>query len=124
MISSAAWTNLTAEMRAVEEGHRCRLSPDGSRLLVKSESNPEVTYTLTVEGYGGFVAVTCDCPAGRGERAPRGLGVAQCKHAALACRRLEREGLARFSGERWVLTAKAAPVAVLVPSDPFEGLPR
>lgn len=124
MPATASYVNLAAEVRAVEAGHHARLDADGRALLVTSDSEPGVTRRVTVEGRMGFVAGTCSCPAGRNRFAPRGLGVAQCMHIALVCRRLEREGLASFDGERWVTTPKAEKAAPVVDDDPFAGLPK
>ncbi len=124
MTTPVAYRNLAAECRAVEHGHNCRLAPDGRSFLVVSESEPGVTRHVTAEGRGGYVAVTCDCPAGRGVLAPIGLGINVCWHGASACRRLEREGLASFDGERWITTPKAEkPSPVIADEDVFRGLP-
>jgi hypothetical protein len=70
---------LAAEVRAVEEGHNARVLPDGS-VLVKSESHP------------GSYRISLPVP---------------CKHAAVAARRLEREGLARWEDGTWRLRDRA-----------------
>ena len=81
---------LAAEIRAVEEGHNARVLPDGS-ILVKAESNPG-SYRVFIRGIDdGVLRFGCDCRSG--EYRPS-LPV-PCKHAALAARRLEREGLDR-----------------------------
>ncbi len=123
MTRPPAFVNLAAECRAVEDGHLARLAPDGKALLVKSDTRPGVTYRVTVSGVNGFVHGTCDCPWGEHAPAGQGLGMATCKHLALACRRLVREGLARFDGERWVLTTRADPEP-MSEEDVFRGLPR
>jgi hypothetical protein len=51
------------------------------------------SYRVRVAGVrGGLLVLGCDCPSG-GYRARLPV---PCKHAALAARRLEREGLARW----------------------------
>ena len=75
---------LAAEIRAVEEGHNARVLPDGS-LLVKAESHPG-SYR------SGEYRTSLPVP---------------CKHAALAARRLEREGLARWEDGFWRLRDRA-----------------
>lgn len=99
--------NLAAEVRAVEEGHLCRVDADRGRFLVKADSW-DGTYELTAQAVGDLVRFSCQpTPAAK---APRGvqrharqvpLGVAPCKHAALVARRLERAGLVRFDGRLW-----------------------
>jgi hypothetical protein len=82
---------LAAEIRAVEEGHNARVLPDGS-ILVKSESHPG-SYRVSIRGMvDGVLRFGCTCRSGEYRSA---LPV-PCKHAALAARRLEREGLARW----------------------------
>ena len=82
---------LAAEIRAVEEGHNARVMPDGS-ILVKAESNPG-SYRVYIRGIDdGVLRFGCTCRSGEYRTS---LPV-PCKHAALAARRLEREGLARW----------------------------
>jgi hypothetical protein len=89
---------LAAEIRAVEEGHNARVLPDGS-ILVKAESHPG-SYRVTIRGVDdGVLRFGCTCRAGEYRTA---LPV-PCKHAALAGRRLEREGLARWEDGSWRL---------------------
>ena len=74
---------LAAEIRAVEEGHNARVMPDGS-VLVKAESHPG--------NYRVIIRPSLPVP---------------CKHAAVAARRLEREGLARWDDGLWRLRERA-----------------
>jgi hypothetical protein len=93
---------LAAEIRAVEEGHNARVMPDGS-ILVKAESHPG-SYRVTIRGLDhGVLRFGCDCRSGQYRTA---LPV-PCKHAALAARRLEREGLARWDDGSWRLRDRA-----------------
>lgn len=95
---------LDAEIRAVEEGHVARVLPDGS-VLVKAESHPG-NYRVRIRRVtNGVVGFSCTCVSGsyRGGRLP-----VPCKHAALAGRRLEREGLARWRNGVWLLRERAA----------------
>jgi hypothetical protein len=93
---------LAAEIRAVEEGHNARVLPDGS-ILVKAESHPG-SYRVTIRGIDhGILRFGCDCRSGQYRTA---LPV-PCKHAALAARRLEREGLARWDDGSWRLRDRA-----------------
>jgi hypothetical protein len=93
---------LAAEIRAVEEGHNARVLPDGS-ILVKAESHPG-NYRVTIRGLDhGILRFGCDCRSGQYRTA---LPV-PCKHAALAARRLEREGLARWDDGSWRLRDRA-----------------
>jgi hypothetical protein len=93
---------LAAEIRAVEEGHNARVLPDGS-ILVKAESHPG-SYRVTIRGLDhGVLRFGCDCRSGQYRTA---LPV-PCKHAALAARRLEREGLARWDDGSWRLRDRA-----------------
>jgi hypothetical protein len=93
---------LAAEVRAVEEGHNARVLPDGS-VLVKAESTPG-SYRVTVRAVDdGILRLGCTCRSGEYRRA---LPI-PCKHAALAARRLEREGIARWEVGRWRLRDRA-----------------
>lgn len=114
MSTTTAEHNLAAECRAVEEGHRCRLDRERGVFLVRSDSRP-VTYELRASGVSGYVVVTCTCPAHR-HGTQRSLGTVPCKHAALVCRRLEREGLARFDGRVWRITSSAERLANEAPT--------
>src|ERR671919_472846 len=79
---------LAAEIRAVEEGHNARVLPDGSGGATRRIA-------------GGLLWFGCTCRSGQYRTS---LPV-PCKHAALAARRLEREGLARWDDGRWRLPA-------------------
>lgn len=93
---------LAAEIRAVEEGHNARVLPDGS-ILVKAESHPG-SYRVAIRGIAdGVLRFGCTCRSGEHRSA---LPV-PCKHAAVAARRLEREGLARWDDGSWRLRDRA-----------------
>jgi len=93
---------LAAEIRAVEEGHNARVLPDGS-ILVKAESHPG-SYRVSIRGMvDGVLRFGCTCRSGEYRSA---LPV-PCKHAAVAARRLEREGLARWDDGSWRLRERA-----------------
>jgi hypothetical protein len=93
---------LAAEVRAVEEGHNARVLPDGS-VLVKAESAPG-SYRVTLRAVNdGILRLGCTCRSGEYRRT---LPV-PCKHAAVAARRLEREGIARWDDGRWRLRDRA-----------------
>ena len=93
---------LAAEIRAVEEGHNARVMPDGS-ILVKAESNPG-SYRVFIRAVDdGVLRLGCTCRSGEYRTS---LPV-PCKHAALAARRLEREGLARWDDGAWRLRERA-----------------
>jgi hypothetical protein len=94
---------LAAEIRAVEEGHNARVLPDGS-ILVKAESHPG-SYRVSIRGIDddGVLRFACTCRSGE----YRSSLPVPCKHAALAARRLEREGLARWRDGTWRLRERA-----------------
>jgi hypothetical protein len=113
------------------------VQPDGS-VLVKSDTRPGKSYRITFAAYGVDEAVVFTCrPEGTASYADdhRDLtgkaGHVACKHAALAARRLRREGLARRTGplfgSLWVLTQRAVDLTAArlpeQPANPFEGLP-
>jgi hypothetical protein len=103
MVTDPAAYALAAELRAIEGGHRTRALPDGS-LLVKSDSQPG-SYRVRVEGVeAGLIVFGCTCPSGD----YRANLPVPCKHAALAARRLEREGLARWADGGWRPRARPA----------------
>jgi hypothetical protein len=82
---------IACEARGLREGHRARALDDGS-LLVKASSG-DGSYRVRVAGVrDGLLVLRCDCPSGD----YRARLPVPCKHAALAARRLEREGLARW----------------------------
>src|SRR6266508_838698 len=93
---------LAAEVRAVEQGHRARLQPDGS-ILVKADSQ-DGSYRVCVHGVErGVLVFDCTCPSGD----YRAYLPVPCKHAALAGRRLEREGRATWQAGNWRLRERA-----------------
>jgi hypothetical protein len=93
---------IAAEIRAVEEGHNARVLPDGS-ILVKAESHPG-SYRVAMRGIvDGVLRFGCTCRSGE----YRGAVPVPCKHAALAARRLEREGLASWDDGNWRLRERA-----------------
>ena len=93
---------LAAEIRAVEEGHNARVLPDGS-VMVKAESQPG-SYRVAIRGIDdGVLWFGCSCRSGE----YRTTLPVPCKHAALAARRLEREGLARWEDGTWRLRERA-----------------
>jgi hypothetical protein len=82
---------IACEARGLREGHRARVLDDGS-ILVKASSGAG-SYRVRVAGVReGLLVLRCDCPSG-GYRVRLPV---PCKHAALAARRLEREGLTRW----------------------------
>jgi SWIM zinc finger len=82
---------IACEARGLREGHRARALGDGS-LLVKASSGAG-SYRVRVAGVrDGLLVLRCDCPSGD----YRARLAVPCKHAALAARRLEREGLVRW----------------------------
>jgi hypothetical protein len=82
---------IACEARGLREGHRARALGDGS-LLVKASSG-HGSYRVRVAGVrDGLLVLRCSCPSGD----YRARLPVPCKHAALAARRLEREGLARW----------------------------
>ncbi len=101
--------NLAAEVRAIEEGHIARLALERGVLLVTSDTRPGVIYELVPQGRNGLLHISCTCPGATPDRgAPGDLA---CKHAALVARRLERAGLARFDGAKWMITERALDLA-------------
>jgi hypothetical protein len=93
---------LAAEIRAVEEGHNARVLPDGS-ILVKAESHPGSYRVVLRKLDEGYLWFGCSCRSGEYRTS---LPI-PCKHAALAARRLEREGLARWEDGTWRLRERA-----------------
>jgi hypothetical protein len=82
---------IACEARGLREGHRARALGDGS-LLVKASSG-DGSYRVRVAGVrDGLLVLRCDCPSGD----YRARLPVPCKHAALAARRLERDGRARW----------------------------
>jgi hypothetical protein len=122
-VRTVAQRNLDAEVRGVEAGHRALAQPDGSiRVVSDTHHDKHYVVTFTAPFAGSAVVFTC---APHGTAAYRddhlhtvgGPGLTPCMHAALAARRLEREGLVRFTGAEWVATDKAAAPAPT--DDPF-----
>lgn len=126
---------VAAEARAVEEGHHAILEPGGA-IRVVSDTEPGKHYRVEFwQGPDGSSIVFRCRPApgqGPGYRDHGDIvgaaGRLPCKHAALAARRLEREGLARFDPvDGWVLTGPVPRVghvtATRLPADPMAGLP-
>lgn len=134
--TTAAARNLAAEVRAVEEGHRARL--DQGAIVVTSDTHHGKAYRVTAVSVWAGQPITFTCTP-EGDAAYRddhlhtvgAPGVTPCKHAALAARRLEREGLAELAGGRWLATHLAQrlsgqqPVSVAdvdLDDDPFIGV--
>lgn len=116
---------LDAEVRAVEHGHHARLAGDGHHFHVRGEDHPDLTYSVNIKAVGETIVFTCDHAMVLGFTASPQRTFVPCQHAALCARRLEREGLLRWDGGRWLPTEKAYELGVERPvGDPFEGLPR
>lgn len=113
--------NLVAEVRAVEEGHHCRLDVARHVFVVASDTNPW-QYALTARAdVAGLVILSCRAEPNPSRtavdtRIPRGVqfhartaepGVCGCKHQAVVIRRLQRAGLVRLEAGRWYATPKA-----------------
>lgn len=124
---------IAAEARAVEEGHRAFLT--GSAIRVTSDTQPGLHWLVKATASaadGSPIAFRCEAdrwPGTMGHKPMTGeAGTLPCKHAGVAVRRLEREGLARFDAVAgWVITAEAAEIVAAryaQPADPFKGLPR
>lgn len=125
---------IAAEARAVEEGHRAFL--DGSKIKVVSDSTEGLHWMVTATANsekGSPIAFRCvpsdyNLAAGRGHLDRTDQGALPCKHAGVAVRRLERDGLAYFDPRHgWCVTAKAAAqvaerFAKTQPEDPFDRL--
>lgn len=129
--------NVDAEARAVEAGHRARVQ-DGGWVKVTSDTHGDLGKFYRVEAAAhadGLVSFSCR-PQGpmayKDDHLWLGVtpGLLPCMHAALACRALERHGLARLDEQgRWAATAKVldevrARLAEATPSDLLEGLPQ
>ena len=100
----AAYT-IACEARGLREGHRARALGDGS-LLVKASSG-DGSYRVRVAGVrDGLLVLRCSCPSGD----YRARLPVPCKHAALAARRLEREGLARWDEDLGGWSPRRPPV--------------
>lgn len=128
--------NVEAEARAVEEGHHARVQ-EGGWVKVTSDSFREKWFEVIFQTHiDGLITFTCR-PHGRAAYREDHLyassgrpGQVSCKHAALAARRLEREGLAALDGHgRWVATERAmevvrAKLAAATPANLLDGLPQ
>ena len=100
--SPHALYGLAAEVRAVESGHNARVLADGS-VLVKSDSQSG-SHRVWIRGVqDDTVLLGCTCRSGT----HRTFLPVPCKHAALAGRRLEREGLARWHDGAWRIGRRA-----------------
>jgi SWIM zinc finger len=96
---------IACEARGLREGHRARALGDGS-LAVKASSG-DGSYRVRVAGVrDGLLVLRCTCPSGD----YRARLPVPCKHAALAARRLEREGLARWDEELGGWSPRQPPV--------------
>lgn len=124
--------NIAAEVRGHEAGHRAFVGPGGA-IRVKSDTYAGKHYVVTFAAarVDGAVVFTCT-PQGEGAYSDDhlhmvgGPGLAPCMHSGVAARRLEREGLIRFTDRgEWAATEKAAK-PVPVDDDPFAtfGAPR
>lgn len=107
---------LRAEQRAVESGHHAFANDDGS-IRVVSESEPDKRRRVTFEDVAGVIRFSCDCPAGEHRRE-----MVPCWHAALAARRLEREGLAEWRDGLFYTPDHLRPRLPLNRPSPLEGL--
>lgn len=132
MTRTVGQRNLDAEVRGVEAGHRAFVVPGGA-IRVISDTHHEKHYVVTFAAayVGSGVVFTCDPHGNAAYRDDHlhtigGPGLVPCMHAGIAARRLEREGLIRFTerGE-WVATDRAAKPQP-ADDDPFAafGAPR
>lgn len=122
--TTPATRNLNAEVRAVENGHRA--FADGPSIVVVSDTYHDKRYRVTPHAHAVGEPISFVCRP-EGDRvgdndhdttsAP--AGVTPCMHAALAARRMERDGRARLDDGRWVNLTPPAPAV----GDPFAGLP-
>lgn len=124
---------LAAEARAIEAGHHAIL--DGNTIRVCSDSTPGLHWLVTAEAVpfaGAGIVFRCTpddwtLAQGRGHTCAVSAapGAVPCMHAALAARRLEREGLARWTAGEWQVTDRTVELVratLPVVDDPFEGL--
>lgn len=105
---------IDAEVRAVEEGHHARLGGGGKRFLVKSDTKLDTTYRVGVQLVAGVVVFECDHISYWAPGEPPQRTFVPCKHGALCARRLEREGMLRWDGERWQPTDRVLRHAVTI----------
>lgn len=129
--------NVAAEARAVKEGHRARVQ-DGGWVKVTSDTHGDLGKWFRVEFVAhidGLISFTCrpDGPMAYKDdhlAASSVPGAVPCKHAALAARRLEREGLAnyddfgRWSVDSTLLDWIRSKVEARTPSDLLDGIPH
>lgn len=132
---TVAERNVAAESRAVEDGHRAFVQ-DGGWVKVVSDTYDGKWYRVEfVTHIDGLISFDCrpDGPnAYRDDHlaASSTPGSVPCKHAALAARRLEREGLANYDDHgRWTVDSTLlswieAKLAARLPSNPLDGLPQ
>lgn len=128
---TVAERNLDAEVRGVEEGHRAWLLHGDAAVKVVSDTEPGKFYEVTAwAAPSGPIMFRCVPHGGRCEGGRwndhgdlrSDPGVLGCKHAGVAARRLEREGLARLDPDgRWMSTIDEAPERP-ADYDPFKGL--
>lgn len=114
---------LRAEIRAIEEGHKCWADTHGPDTYeVVSHEQPDVRYRLRTTHHfpGSVIRVSCTCPSG----VHRAEVPIPCKHAALVARRLERAGEAEWRDGWWWDTRTEDYDETIDghPDDPFEGL--
>jgi len=107
--------NLAAEVRAITAGHKAFMQP-GGWVRVKSETVDGKWYRVDcLPGSPGEPLIFICQPEGAQAFAQDHMvrsseaGITGCMHAALAARRMEREGRAIFDGVLW--RAPAAPEA-------------
>lgn len=106
--------------RALASGHKTWIQQDGS-IKIASDSEPGVARHVTFEQNATFIQLHCDCPAGTFHEAE----LVPCKHAALAGRRLVKEGLAvQVEGGIFCVAPEQLEVTKFDhPEDVLEGLP-
>jgi SWIM zinc finger len=104
---------IACEARGLREGRRTRALGDGS-LAVKASSG-DGSYRVRVAGVrDGLLVLRCTCPSGD----YRARLPVPCKHAALAARRLERDGLARWDEDLGGWSPRRPPVRSPAPAAP------
>ena len=108
---------IAAEARAVEEGHHALT--EGRRFRIVSDTT-DLRYRVTVEANRAGVLFRCDHPIvrGFGNECVSVMGATGCKHSSLVARRLEREGVLRWTDYGWDLTDSAR-AAVMPPERLF-----
>lgn len=126
--------NLRHEHDGIAEGHHAFL--DGPRVKVVSDTYPDLYYLVSALGaVSGPIVFACQthrrrtnepCDETHRRSVSPTPGVVPCKHAAIAARRLEREGLAVYEDGLW-LVSPAVEYAVAADGeidDPFAGFPK